>query len=187
MQCPSLAASGCLLWRIRGQNPDRPHQAQLRCTRQMRHLHLHLRLLCSCVCECLHLAVRVVHDASSAENDLLLPAHCAARSTANEFRSTTGCGRRTSSPKTSHAWPCSSPMHCASLTVWVIGCKPREPEECPKIVQQAVVCASCVHKRRFCASWRAANGDESSHRPPLAFWNGHRSRLLPVTPGLGQG
>lgn len=83
-------------------------------------------------------------------------------------------------PKTSHAWPCSSPMHCASLAGWVIGCEPREPEVCPKILQRAVVCASCVHKRKFCVSWRAANGLESSHRRrPQTFWNGHGSRLIP--------
>lgn len=84
-----------------------------------------------------------------------LTALLGARLTSSVQRQAVGAGRNSKNE------PCVALLFTDALRIprgLVIGCEPREPEVCPKILQRAVVCASCVHKRKFCVSWRAANG-----------------------------
>jgi hypothetical protein len=142
---------------------------------------LHLRFRPSCVsCElrgCLHFTQTPKHPNALCMTQTALGMTCCcqltttalrtARRPAIRFRTPMSerqpVGARSSTPQKNEAMRGLVPHRCIIAHPSRIGCTPREPDMSPKILQRSVVCASCVRKRRFCACWRAANGDESSH------------------------
>jgi hypothetical protein len=162
-----------------GAKPQTRPRLQLCCARQMRPSSFASLSAVRLLGKHLHPTVRTMHDGNGAENDLLLPAHCCvAWHPAFEFR-TPWCERQDVGagvhPPKNEAMR-GPVLHRCTVHPSRIGCNPREPDVCPKILQRSVVCASCVHECKFYASWRAANDNKSSLRRPLTFWKQHRQR-----------